>query len=106
MKRLKEKLRQTHGETLVETLAAILILALSSAMLAVMCNMAVNINKQAADANYRLYREISIAEQAAGTEKITVKLVFPDATISVNQVEYTGSENELYSYKLIPKEDR
>ncbi len=104
MRRLKQKLKSKRGESLVETLVAILILSLSSAMLAMMCSMAVKINRQASLANAILYREISIAEQGAGTTKKRVVLEFSDTSVNIDGVLFTGAAGELRSFALEAKE--
>ena len=103
MKAIRSKLYTRRGETLVETLAAILLLALSAAMLAIMVSTAININKETALASAMLYREISIAEQGAKTGSVPVTVQFNGARVRIT-ADYTGSANELYTYARPAKE--
>ena len=81
-----EKLRGCAGDTLVETLAAILIVALSSVLLLSAAAAAANINKQikAADAAYSA--EVSAAESmsdaGAGSAGVTGTAVTGKLTIT------------------------
>ena len=100
-----EKLRGCAGDTLVETLAAILIVALSSVLLLSAAAAAANINKQikAADAAYSA--EVSAAESmsdAGAGSAVTGKLtITPDggADKTVN-IRYFGLDGgRLLSYE-------
>ena len=91
------KLRARRGETLVETLVAILLLALSAAMLAIMVGAAMRINRETALASAMLYREISIAEEAGKTGSVPVTLAVADEKVLIN-ADYTGAAGELYTY--------
>ncbi|MCX4372101.1 MAG: hypothetical protein OSJ58_09780 [Dysosmobacter sp.] len=68
---MREKLRNTQGETLVEVLASILICALSIALLFGAVMASVNINQTAQEADARYYEELSAAELQKEDEHLT-----------------------------------
>lgn len=69
-----KKLRSNRGETLTETLAAILILTLSSLVLLTMTVTAVRINRMAGQSDKTFHAEIAAVEtqQSPGTGKIEI----------------------------------
>ena len=90
-----KKLRANAGESLVETLVAILVLAIASASLATMIMSAMRLNEKADAAQQQLYAEIEIAENRAGTEADLIYV----GSLEV-AVEVSGAQDELRSYKL------
>ncbi len=92
-----EKLRGVRGETLTETLAAILIVTLSAVVLTGMAVGAVRLNRAAgtADAAYRL--EVEAAERQASGSPGTVT-VAEGGRRYVYDVTVTGGEETLASY--------
>ena len=103
-----KKTRFNKGETLIESLAAILVFTLSSIALFTMLSSANKLNNQArvTDENYRT--EIAKVEKAnstpkEGTVKITLKGEKSDYDITNVPVDvYVGSDrtNALHSYFL------
>lgn len=78
-----KKLLGSRGETITETLAAILIVAMSAVILATMTAASVRITRSANAASEKLYQQISAAEsgdnQAKGTVTVggeTVEVMF------------------------------
>lgn len=78
-----KKLRSRRGETLVESLVSILIIALSSAMFATMVTTAVNINLKTETATAEFYEEFAAAEDTNATPE--------SATITLNGIGISGS---------------
>ncbi|MDO5111469.1 MAG: hypothetical protein Q4E65_04090 [Clostridia bacterium] len=103
MKPILYKLYARRGETLVETLVAILLLTLSAAMLAVMVSTAIRIHRETALASALLYREISIAEEGSKTGSVPVTVQIEDESVRID-ADYTGAAGELYSYARPAKE--
>ena len=69
--RAARKLKTNKGETLVETLLALLIIGLASVMLATMISAAVNINKTTKGTDELIYKAVSYMEghTAAASDK-------------------------------------
>ena len=73
MKRMLHKLRGSGGETLTETLAAVLVVSCASVLLATMILAASHMNGTAREQDEKLYAEISSAEaQSAADTDATV----------------------------------
>ncbi|MDD2955976.1 MAG: hypothetical protein PHD67_06645 [Oscillospiraceae bacterium] len=76
MKKILQKLRSHRGETLMESLAAILILSLAVTMLAGAVSAAAKINRQAGEASRLVYQAMSdFADRKAdhdGTVTVTI----------------------------------
>ena len=98
MKRWKKKLKSAAGETLAETLAAILVASLSSLILAHAAVSASRVNKAAEAADARF------AEQQAAAEAQTVKLSEGTFTFAgegltgAYSVEYFGEADGLITF--------
>lgn len=110
--RLITKLRDRSGESIVETLVAILIAALSCTILMTSVTAAVSINKNASEAQAEFEKELLEAEKQTGTVKsdvsINVKLITNGTSTGVVKsydVLITGGDGKLTSFKLIPKEE-
>ena len=105
---MRRKLQNSRGETLVETLAAILIASLSVALLfsCIMASTRMDENARAADKRY--YEALSRAEEqtdkvtltdAGGTEITTVQVVGNSNTQTI-PIHFFGGES-MYSYKEV-----
>lgn len=95
------KLRSRKGETLTETLVALLIVGLSSVVLASMIGAASRMGIQAAERDEELREEISAAETRTGSGQsgdVTVKI---DGTDINFPVSYYGEEGKLHSYQYV-----
>lgn len=99
----ERKLKDSRGETLVELLAAILIAALSVAVLFTCCMASAEMGRETRDADREYYELLSQAEKqqgdAADTAKVTVARdgggTATETELPVNL--YGGKD--LYSYK-------
>lgn len=111
-KRLKNKLRSHRGESLAEVLVAMLIIALSVMLLAVMVTTAGSINMQTRLRDEQFYKELSAAEtfgdyngERATTEK-TVLIKQTDTTVlsplTVEQKVTLHGSDRLLSYSIVP----
>ena len=85
---MKRKLKSRRGETLVESLCAVLIASLSAALLAGMVTAASNMNISARENDAKLYSSISDAETFAGDARtgeitVTVGSKTTDAAVQV-----------------------
>ena len=94
---VQKKLRACRGETLTETLVAVLLVGLASVVLASMIGVASRLSTQTAEQDAALYAEVTAAETradgASGSMTVTVhgrSETFP--------VTYYGAEGELHSY--------
>jgi type II secretory pathway pseudopilin PulG len=90
------KLQSCRGETLTETLAAILIVVLSSIMLVTMSLGAVRINRTAAALDETLRQQQEEAERQLTGESAVVA-----AGPYSYEVQETGGDGELASYTLV-----
>lgn len=78
MKELRRKLTFRSGETLTETLCALLAVALASVALAAMLSVANRLNASAAQRDETLYRGVTAAETRSGPkEKGFIYIQFP-----------------------------
>ena len=103
MKNLKQKWKSQSGETLTEALCALLIVVLSSAVMATMIATAVHLNAGADQRDQALYSELTAAEvqnSPTGTGSVTV--TSPDHFFTNHyQVSYYGSDGQLTSYREV-----
>lgn len=103
MKQILNKLRSRAGESLVESLAAILIFTMASIGMFSMVTAAADINQTAKEADRRNQEQMLIAEQGEGTGAsgtVTMTLVSGENTINVivADVDIYGTEGGLYAY--------
>lgn len=87
------KLTSRRGETLTETLVALLIVGLASGVLATIVGAASHMNKTAMDKDEVLYKAITAAETKTGTGT-TGKV---DITVDGNDVDPNGLDVTFYS---------
>lgn len=97
MPRVCRKLACARGETLVETVTAILVMALASVIFAAMVVSSTRLNAAAKTADEVYYAGLSAAETNAGTGAGTVRVEW-DATYQEFTVVLTGTDGELRSY--------
>lgn len=100
--RAAQKLTSRRGETLVETLAAILIIALSSALFLAMVSAGARISHAGDGQIQKLDGQLSTAERAADTDGSGGQVIFRWETGGETKVEVTcyGDEGNLRSYRL------
>lgn len=100
--KVRQKLTSRRGETLVETLAAILIVALSSALFLAMVSAGVRISHAGDGQMQELDRQLTVAEKAAPEDGARGQVTFRWETGGETKVEVTcyGDEGNLRSYRL------
>lgn len=107
MKKLFRKLKQKAGESLVETLCAILIFTLASVSMYSMVMSAAKINATAKEADQESQRQMAIAEKGLQDDGDgTVVMIVTDSKnvnhmITVN-VDICGEDGDLYAYYKKP----
>lgn len=93
-----DKLQSRRGETLVETLAAILIVSLASVVLLTMAVTTVRVTRAAREADRAFQAEVEAAEaqrSAAGTGTVTVRVKGgPAYTYEVTRYRAAGGTGE------------
>lgn len=95
--------RRNRGETLVETLAAILIISLSSAFLLTASMAASRINQSARTSDEQLRKEQTAAEEQTVHHLGTVT-VQTDGSTYAYRVNQTGDDAELRTYTVSEQE--
>ena len=100
MKNLLLKLQSRKGESLVETLVAILIFTLASITMYTMVTTAANINRIAKENDLAISQQLVIAEQGETAPSTgTVKFTYNGTTVASQTVYiYGGQDGTLYSY--------
>lgn len=114
MKKVMNKLRSSRGETLVESMAAILIFTLASILFLSMVNAASTTNLAVRQEEERVQATVNAAEsgEGLGEERTTASIqVFkeedtekahPLLTVSVDNIAIAGDRNGLYAYYYAP----
>lgn len=114
MKRILRKLKNRRGESLIESLVAILIFSLASVVMYSMVTTASDINIKARTADETHQAQLIVAEQGEGTgRRTTVSLTLVETpagaeaqSVGSVDVEVYGGENDsLYAYYVVPKGD-
>lgn len=80
MRKCMAKLRSRAGETLVEILVALLIIALASILMVGMYSASTSIDKSARDQDKRLYESLSAVEGGTATKLTTITEITLDDT--------------------------
>ena len=91
------KLRSRKGETLTETLVAVLLVGLASVVLASMISAASRMGAQALERDTALYDEITVAEAQSSGQNGSVTVEIGGSSQNFN-VTYFGEEDQLHSY--------
>lgn len=106
MNNIMKRLRNKAGETLVESMAAILIFTFASIIMLSMVSSAADINTAAKEADHDFYSQMVTIEQASGSGT-TIKVTFTvDSSASKlyslsstgDAAMYGDPENGLYAY--------
>lgn len=111
VKAVFKKLNSRRGETLIESLVAILAFAISSVIMYTMVTTAADMNYTARESDQDFQDKVIIAEQAKGMgTKATVTLTLTQSPASSqNQkmddvtVQVYGNTGDLYAYYSVPK---
>ena len=97
---MRRKLKSQKGETLVETLAALLVVALGTAVFAGMVTVSSRINSRAIDRDRDYYKALTQAETVAGGESAAVTVTDEsDKKDTVKVVLSKGDDGKLVSYR-------
>lgn len=98
--RLWNKLASRRGETLTETLVAVLMVALASVLLASMLSSASRMNAAAMEKDEALYDAVTAAETGGGSgETGTVRVTLGGAALpDFNVTYYSDAGGTLYAY--------
>lgn len=106
MKRVTRKLSGKSGETLAETLCALLVIVLSSVLLAGMLSAAAHLNAQAMAQDQKLAGERAVAEtqtlpddSAGDSVSVTAEGALPGATLPVTYYRQEGGALTSYAYR-------
>ena len=98
MGRLRRKLSAHSGETLTETLCALLVVSLSSLLLATMISAATRLNASAMERDGRLYSGLTAAEGRTGTAQAGTVTASGGAGFTVDfDVDWYGADG-LWAY--------
>lgn len=103
MNRVRAKLHNCKGETLVEVLASILIASLSVALLLGAVAASANINRQAEASDERFYEALTTAESRSSTPingQVGITVSGKGITMEL-EIQAYGS-GDLWSYALTP----
>ena len=98
--RIRKKLRSRRGETLAETLVALLIIGLASAALAAMIGAAVHMSTASIKRDNELRAAVTALETGTGTETTagTVKVSVGGAEQDVTVIYESAGDGMLYAY--------
>lgn len=100
MKQLFNRLKDCRGETLVESLAAILIFTFGSIIMLSMITSAATINNAVKEADQNYFEDLQVVEKADPSQStdssITFSILDRSETISVDV--YMRESNSLYAY--------
>lgn len=98
---MRRKLKSKKGETLVETLAALLVVALGTATFAGMVNVSSQINGRAIDRDRSYYTDLTRAETVAEWRTGTVTVTDEGSGDDTVEVIVSQKENSgLVSYRV------
>lgn len=106
MKALVRKLRNKAGESLVETLCAILVFTMASVVMFTLVNTAANINKEVKELDARNQAHLIAVEKGEASAKNgTAVITFSmngSAVVSTRVDIYGGKDDSLYTYFVQP----
>lgn len=111
MKAVFRKLKTRRGETLIESLVAILAFAISTVVMYSMVTAAMNMNYNAREADKAFQNKVKTAEQAQGSGRsgtVTLTLTQSPANSQDKKmgevvVKVYGDTDGLYAYYKVPK---
>lgn len=110
MKKIIRKLKSKAGESLVESMAAILIFTLSSIALLSMISASADINRTAKVADEQFQEQMTVVEKAESTDAKAGYVTFTvnDKTVAQDKVyicQKNDNNSALYAYYLDRSED-
>lgn len=95
--------RASRGETLVETLAAILVVSLTSVFLLTSVMSARKVNDQAGESDQRFRLEMEAVERHENAQSGKIKISTPRDGTSEYAVTVYGQDDALRGYELLPE---
>ena len=103
MNKIFKKLRSRAGESLIESLAAILVVTMASVVMYSMVTAAADINTKAKNNDLAIQQQMDVAERAdhaSGSGTIYMYIEVGDDTerVAVVDVDIFGASGDLYSY--------
>ena len=104
MKKLWKRLKSKCGESLIETLAAIVVFTLASVILLTMTTSAADLAQTNKDVAERIHADMVYAEKgpdsggAASSGSVTFTVNSSGASVNIPVVIYRQGEGALYSY--------
>lgn len=106
MKQLWKRLKSKTGESLIETLVAILLFTFGSIIMLSMITSSVNINKKAEEADAKYLASLEVVERAVspreGEYKVSFYAISPDSGANpeyeVSVDVFGGDDGGLYTY--------
>ena len=103
MNKIFKKLRSRAGESLIESLAAILVVTMASIVMYSMVTAAADINTKAKKNDLAIQQQMDVAERAdvaSGSGKIHMYIEYNDEQKKVAEVDVDifGARGDLYSY--------
>ena len=101
MKALFRKLKNKAGESLIETLCAILVFTMASVVMFTMVNTAANINKQVKEMDAKNQAHMIAVEKGLPSNKIgsgDIVFTIGGQKKSIDVDIYGGTNNDLYAY--------
>lgn len=108
---IRKKLRECAGETLVETLAAVLIIGIVSGGFAALIMESTKLNQEATTQYDALYRDVSAIEihdkkkdEEPETGTISVIVEGESESVTVGVTYYSNESGNLYSYEVATTE--
>ena len=102
--KIYQKLHSNRGETLIETLAAILVIGLVSGAFAAGISAASKMNRRAMEKDEKLYAAVTAAEQQlSGTETNGSMQITIGGTSTEVPVSFFGKDH-IYSYRIFSQE--
>ena len=100
--------RRIKGETLIETIAAILVASISSMMLLTAAIAATKVNRSTSSSDEAFLQQQLVAEQQNGTDKTDTHVKLKSETngqvYGTYNIARYGKDGELQSYVLVPTE--
>lgn len=100
MKKLIARLKTQHGETLLESLVSILIVALSTVLLLAAITGAARVNQSVRDGDAQYQSQLRTAERGGGTIEGDLQVVIGGISHTY-RVNYAGENGHLRSYDKV-----